>query len=52
MCVFCEEGAGSDILSIYQVTTLPYYFLIDRNCDLKARQEYIPDLAKAIEELL
>ncbi len=52
VCVFCEEGAGSDILSIYQVTTLPYYFLIDRNCDLKARQEYIPDLAKAIEELL
>ena len=52
VCVFCEEGTGSDILSIYQVTTLPYYFLIDRNCDLKARQEHIPDLAKAIEELL
>lgn len=52
VCVFCEEGTASDILSIYQVTTIPYYFLIDRNCDLKARQEHIPDLAKAIEELL
>ena len=52
VCVFCEEGLNSDILSIYQVTSLPYYFLIDRNCDLQARQENIPDLEKAIRDLL
>ena len=52
VCVFCEEGLNSDILSIYQVTSLPYYFLIDRNCDLQARQENIPNLEKAIRDLL
>ena len=50
--VFCEEGANSDMLKLYQVTQLPYYFLIDRNCDLNARQENISDLEQAIEALL
>lgn len=50
--VFCEEGAGSSFINLYQVYTLPYYFLIDRNCDLQARMENIPDLKKAIEKLL
>lgn len=50
--VFCEEGSGSSIINLYQVHTLPYYFLIDRNCDLQARMENIPDLEKAIEKLL
>ena len=50
--VFCEEGAGSAFINLYQVYTLPYYFLIDRNCDLQARMENIEDLSKAIEKLL
>ena len=50
--VFCEEGIHSDMLRLYMVDRLPYYFLIDRNCDLQARMENIADLEKAIEELL
>lgn len=50
--VFCEEGAGASFINLYQVYTLPYYFLIDRNCDLQARMENIPDLEEAIEKLL
>jgi len=50
--VYCEEGFNSDIVTLYQVSALPYYFLIDRNCDLYARMENIGDLQKAIEKLL
>ena len=50
--VYCEEGLESDMLTLYDITHLPQYFLIDRNCDLQARQENIPDLEKAIETLL
>lgn len=50
--VFNEEGITSDMLQLYQVQGLPTFFLIDRNCDLHARMEQIPDLRKAIESLL
>lgn len=50
--VYCEEGLESDMLTLYQVNTLPSYFLIDRNCDLNARMEDIKDINKAIEKLL
>ncbi len=40
------------MLTLYDVQHLPCYFLIDRNCDLQARQENIPDIEKAIEALL
>ena len=50
--VYCEEGLESDMLTLYNVQHLPSYFLIDRNCDLQARWEDIPDLEKAIEALL
>lgn len=50
--VWCEEGLESDMLTLYDVQRLPCYFLIDRNCDLQARQENIPDLEEAIEALL
>lgn len=52
VCVYCEEGVNSDIVSLYQVDHVPYLFLIDRNCDLQAREEHIDDLEKAIEKLL
>ena len=50
--VYCEEGLESDMLRLYNVQQLPCYFLIDRNCDLQARQENITDLEQAIEKLL
>jgi hypothetical protein len=50
--VYCEEGLESDMLRLYNVQHLPCYFLIDRNCDLQARQEDITDLEQAIENLL
>jgi len=50
--VYCEEGLESDMLRLYNVQQLPCFFLIDRNCDLQARQEDIPDLEEAIEKLL
>ena len=50
--VWCEEGLESDMLELYAVDHLPCFFLIDRNCDLQARQEDIPDLEQAIEALL
>lgn len=52
VCVYCEEGIMSDIIRLYQVDHVPYLFLIDRNCDLQAREENIDDLQKAIEKLL
>jgi glutathione peroxidase-family protein len=52
VCVFCEEGLQSDMVTLYRVDRVPTYFLIDRNCDLQARQEDIPNLRKAIEALL
>ncbi len=51
-CVYCEEGLGSDILTLYNVQQLPTYFLIDRNCDLKSRQEEVTSLKASIEKLL
>ena len=50
--VYCEEGLETDMLRLYNVQHLPCYFLIDRNCDLQARQEDIPDLEEAIKKLL
>ena len=50
--VYMEEGLESDMLRLYNVGHLPCYFLIDRNCDLQAREEDIPDLEEAIEKLL
>jgi len=50
--VYCEEGLESDMLQLYNVSHLPCFFLIDRNCDLQARWEDITDLEQAIEKLL
>lgn len=45
-------GIGSQRLSVYNVTELPEYFLIDRGNNLVSRSSQIPDLEKAIQELL
>ena len=50
--MFCEDDLESDMLQLYNVGHLPCLFLIDRNCDLQARQEDIIDLGEAIEALL
>lgn len=50
--VYMEDGLESDMLQLYDVQHLPCFFLIDRNCDLQARQENIADLEQAIEALL
>ena len=52
ICVYNEEGAGHDMLTLYQVQQLNTYFLIDRDNNLVSRAENIPDLEKAIEALL
>lgn len=52
ICVYNREGEASDMLTIYQVASLPTYFLIDRQGDLSARMENIPDLEKAVKGLL
>ncbi|MDD6607695.1 MAG: DUF4369 domain-containing protein [Paraprevotella sp.] len=52
VCVYCEEGLNSDILMLYNIQQLPTYFLIDRNCDLKYRQDEVRNLRTTIESLL
>lgn len=52
VCVHEKEPSTSSLISLYQLRSIPTYFLIDRNNDLQARAESIPDLEKAIEELL
>ncbi len=52
VCLFCEEGIGSDILLLYGVQQLPAYFLVGRGSELIARQEAISDIRHAIETAL
>ncbi len=47
-----EDGAQSSRLSIYNVRSIPEFFLIDRNNTLVSRSSQIDDLEKAIEALL
>lgn len=52
ICVYNEEGPANDMITLYQVQSLGTYFLIDRDNNLVNRMENIPNLRKAIEELL
>lgn len=52
ICVYNEEGPANDMITLYQVQSLGTYFLIDRENNLVNRMENIPNLRKAIEELL
>ena len=51
-CVRDANGVYSSIASSYNVQTIPSLFLINRNCELKARGEAIKDLEAVIKELL
>ena len=52
VCVYCAEGVQNDMLTLYNVQSLPTYFLIGRGSELLARSEQIENLRKAIEEAL
>jgi alkyl hydroperoxide reductase subunit AhpC len=52
ICVFDPDGGASDNVKNYRVTSMPEYFLINRNNELVARSTGIPNLAKSIEKLL
>lgn len=52
VCVFCEEGILNDMVQLYQVQSLPTYFLIGRGSEMRARQEQITNLEEAIEREL
>lgn len=52
ICVYDQDGTASSYINLYQVKTLPSYFLIDRAGNVVARGENVPDIRKAIENLL
>lgn len=47
-----ENGPVSQYVSLYNVQSVPAYFLIDKTSTLKSRDEQIKDLDAAIEALL
>ena len=46
------DETNNSFLAIYNVQTLPEYFLIDRDNNLKSRSQQIEDIDKAIQKLL
>lgn len=52
VCVRDPRGSSSTYLSLYNVRRLPTYFLIDRNNELKLRQENVKDFEGEIRRLL
>lgn len=51
-CVREAEGALSELLTTYNITQLPTYFLIDRAGSIVARDVQVKDLIKEINALL
>lgn len=52
ICVYEKDNTSSDYLTLYQVRSIPTFFLIDRNGNIIARSENIPNIEKAIVSLL
>lgn len=52
VCVWDSEGLQNDLVGIYNLQTLPTWFLIDRNNDLVGRMEYMGNLEEEIQKLL
>ncbi len=52
VCVWDKNGTDNDIVSIYSLQQIPTWFLIDRNCDLVGRQEFLGELEEEIQKLL
>ena len=52
ICVHAPNGIYSNVVSIYNIQTLPTCFLIDRDNELHAREDKTENLEKAIKKLL
>lgn len=52
VCVWDSEGLQNDLVSIYNLQTLPTWFLIDRGSNLVGRMEYMGNLEDEIQKLL
>ncbi len=52
ICVRDESGINSQRLTVYNVTSLPEYFLIDRDNNLVSRSSQVKNLDEAIKALL
>lgn len=52
VCVWNAEGLDNDMVSIYNLQTLPTWFLVDRGSNLVGRMEFINNLDAEIERLL
>lgn len=47
-----DKGASSSTLAVYQVQTVPEYFLIDRDNNIVGRSQTIQDLEQSIRSLI
>lgn len=52
ICVRDEDGVNSQRLAVYNVRSLPEFFLIDRGNNLVSRSEQVKDLDQSIATLL
>lgn len=51
VCVRAGDKA-EQTLQVYNVNTIPMYYLLDRNCNVSARDAQVKDVNQAIENLL
>ena len=52
ICVWNSEGLQNDIVTIYNLQTLPTWFLVDRGSNLVGRMEFLGHLEEEILRLL
>jgi peroxiredoxin len=52
ICVRDENGINSSVASLYNVQKVPYFYLINRNNELKAKTDNVKDLEAAIKAML
>lgn len=52
ICVRDENGINSSVASLYNVQKVPYFYLINRNNELKAKTDNVKDLEAAIKGML
>ena len=52
VCVWDSEGLDNDVVRLYNLQTLPTWFLIDRQSSLVGRMEMLGDIEQEIRKLL
>jgi len=52
ICVRDDRGVQSEYITLYNIQTIPTFFLLGRNCDLDKRDAQIKDLDAEIRSLL